>query len=135
MGETRRLILDTGVLVAAVRGAFDLSTVTDADDLAIPTVVVAEFLAGTLLDPEPGRSAAQQRFLDDLLRVLPVHGYDLEVARHHAELLAFARNSGRPRGSHDLVIAATARATKRMLVTTDAGAGFESLPGVKALLV
>ncbi len=46
-----------------------------------------------------------------------------------AELLAHARRTGRPRGAHDLVIAATASATRRIVLSADAGA-FADLPGV-----
>lgn len=127
-----RLILDTGVLVAAVRGRLDLGETLDADDLAVPAVVVAEYLAGTLLDDDPIRADAQSGFLDDVLGVLPICDYDREVAEHHAFLLAHTRRAGIVRGSHDLIVAATARATKRVLVTTDARAQFGELPGVEA---
>jgi hypothetical protein len=58
-----------------------------------------------------------------------VLSYDFEVARSHTQLLVAARASGPPRGAHDLIIAATARATRRTVVTTD-GSGFDDLPGV-----
>jgi tRNA(fMet)-specific endonuclease VapC len=45
-------------------------------------------------------------------------------------LLVHTRSSGRPRGALDLVIAACARATDRVLLTTDARARFDDLPGV-----
>jgi tRNA(fMet)-specific endonuclease VapC len=57
------------------------------------------------------------------------------VARHHAALLAHARRTGRPRGAHDLIIAASARATGRTLLTMDAEAGFDDLPDVDHHLV
>lgn len=65
----------------------------------------------------------------ELLRTVPVEPYDLEVARAHAGLLAHARRSGQSRGAHDLMIAATAVATRRAVVTGDE-AGFADLPGV-----
>lgn len=130
-----RLILDTGVLVAAARGRVDLAGLGDTDDVAVPAVVVAEYLAGTLLDGDPGRAAAQRAFLDEVLAVVPVHPYDQHVATHHAALLAHARRSGHPRGAHDLVIAATARATERVVVTTDERARFAELPEVTARLL
>lgn len=45
-------------------------------------------------------------------------------------LLAHARRTGRPRGAHDLQIAATAAATGRLVLTTDRRA-FDGLPGVR----
>lgn len=47
-----------------------------------------------------------------------------------AKLLARARRSGRPRGAHALIIAATARAGGRVVVTADTSAS-EDLPGVE----
>ena len=75
------------------------------------------------------RRAARRSFLDDILATLPVLAYDLDVAEAHARLLVSVRQGGLPRGAHDLIIAATARATQRIVVTADATA-FENLPGV-----
>jgi tRNA(fMet)-specific endonuclease VapC len=49
-----------------------------------------------------------------------------------ATLLAAVRRSGRPRGAHDLIIAATAAASGRIILTADA-TGFNGLPGVQAI--
>jgi tRNA(fMet)-specific endonuclease VapC len=130
-----RLILDTGVLVAAVRGRVRAAAVAGADDVAIPAVAVAEYLAGTMLDTDPGRSAAQRAFLEEVLQVVPVIEYDEEVAEHHAELLAHTRQVGEPRGAHDLIVAAIARSAGRTIVTTDKQARFEELPGVEVRIV
>lgn len=54
--------------------------------------------------------------------------YDLDVAEAHAELLE-VRAQGQPRGAHDLIIAATAKASERTVVTADATA-FSGLTGV-----
>ena len=124
-----RIVLDTGVLVAAVRGRANLP---DDADIAIPAIAVAEFLAGAHLGSDAGRQAAQRAFLDDVLAVVPVSEYDRSVAEHHAELLAHTARTGTPRGAHDLIIAATARATDRVVLTTDVRANFDELPGVTA---
>lgn len=102
--------------------------VADEDDVAIAAVTAAELLVGIEL-ADRSRRRRRQTFLDDLLATVPVETYDLETARAHATLLAHARRSGRPRGAHDLVIAATALARNRFVVTADA-AGFADLPGV-----
>jgi tRNA(fMet)-specific endonuclease VapC len=44
-----RLILNSGVLVAGVRGRLDLGATTDEDDVALPAVVVAEYLTAEYL--------------------------------------------------------------------------------------
>lgn len=124
-----RLILDTGVLVAAVRGH---ASVPDDADISIPAIAIAEYLAGVHLASDAGRQAAQKAFLNDVLAVVPVCNYDRTVAEHHAQLLAHTARTGTPRGTHDLIIAASARATSRILLTTDERTNFDDLPGVTA---
>lgn len=75
------------------------------------------------------RREKRERFVSAVLDAVSVEAYDLEVAAAHAELLAHVRRSGTPRGAHDLIIAATARARDREVVSSDQ-AGFTDLPGV-----
>lgn len=104
----------------------------DDADVAIPAVVSAEYLAGVRRDPDSGRRAEQTARLDEILAVLPVCDYTRAVAEHHADLLAHTASEGKPRGPHDLIIAATARSTGRTIPTTDTRARFGELPDVKA---
>jgi predicted nucleic acid-binding protein len=62
-----RLILDTGVLVQAVRGRIDLAAFGAGDDVAVPAIALAEDLTGVELDADPARRAAQQAFVQELL--------------------------------------------------------------------
>jgi tRNA(fMet)-specific endonuclease VapC len=130
-----RLILDTGVLVEAVRGRIDLADVGAGDDVAVPAIALAEYLVGVELDADPARQAAQRAFVEELLAIMPIIEYTKTVAEHHAALLAHVRRAGRPRGAHDLIIAATARATGRLLLSTDEQAGFTDLPDVPVRIV
>jgi tRNA(fMet)-specific endonuclease VapC len=130
-----RLILDTGVLVAGARGRGQLGALARTDDIAIPAVAVAEYLLGTMLDTDPDRSAAHRGFLEQLVQLVPVLGYDEVVAEHHAELLAHTQRAGEPRGVHDLIVAAIARSAGRTVVTTDKRARFGELPGVDVRVV
>jgi tRNA(fMet)-specific endonuclease VapC len=124
------LLLDTIVLVHRERSSLDLDDlIQDDDEPAIAAITVAELGVGVEL-ASGRRRTARRAFLEDLVRSLPVLSYDLEVARSHTQLLVAARASGRPRGAHDLIIAATARATRRTVVTTD-DTGFDDLPGVR----
>jgi len=118
------------VLVDAERhgaGALD-ELVDDSDDAAIAAVTVAELVVGAKL-AEGRRRTAREAFLADVLEAVSVEDYDLDVAREHGALLAHTRRSGRPRGAYDLIIAATARARRREVVSADQG-GFEDLPEV-----
>lgn len=103
--------------------------IRDEDDVAIAAVTVAELLVGVMLADARHRTD-RQALVDDLLSVLPVEPYDAEVARAHASLLVHARTTGRPRGAHDLIIAATAVARDREVMTLDTP-GFVDLPGVR----
>ena len=91
-------------------------------------MTVAELLVG--VEAATGRRRAlRTAFVEDLLTVVPVEPYDLDVARAHAGLLAATRAQGRTRGAHDLIIAATAVVRRRSVVTEDR-TGFEGLTGV-----
>lgn len=131
-----KLIFDTGILVAVDRGTLDLpSVLDDADNVALPAVVIAEFLTGVAAQTNPARQASARSFLTQLRDIAPVIDYDYAVAEHHAELLTHVREQGRPRGAHDLIVAATARATGRTVLSTDKNARFGELPGVNARLL
>lgn len=124
-----RVILDTTVLIGSERsGAAIGELIADDDDVAIATITAAELLVGVeLADGRHRRRRAA--FVQSVLDTVPVEVYDLPIARAHSRLLAQVRRSGRPRGAHDLLIAATALARDRVVVTADAG-GYLDLPGV-----
>jgi tRNA(fMet)-specific endonuclease VapC len=125
-----RLIVDTGVLVAIERGGeIPAHILPDDADIAIAAITASELIVGVEL-ADDARRATRQATVDAILATFDVIAFDLEIARHHASLLAHARRSGRPRGAHDLQIAATARATNRVLITADDHA-FDDLPGVQ----
>jgi tRNA(fMet)-specific endonuclease VapC len=118
------------VLIEAERAAVDLDAlIADDDEPAVAAITIAELGVGVEIATGKRRQA-RRAFLDDIVQTLPIVGYDLDVARVHSGLLVVVRKSGRPRGAHDLVIAATAKSTDRTVVTADAR-GFEDLPGVK----
>jgi predicted nucleic acid-binding protein len=124
-----RLILDTGVLVRLERATtVPADVIPDDADIAIAAITASELLVGVEL-ADGARREARATTVQAILETFEILPFDLDVARHHAALLAHARRTGRPRGAHDLQIAATARATGRLLVTTDQ-AGFDDLPGV-----
>lgn len=126
-------MLDTTFLIDAERTGGDLDEmIDDDDDVAIAAITVAELRVGVELSRGKSRSRRHE-FLNDVLNSVPLLDYDLDVAEAHAQLLIAVRKQGRPRGAHDLVIAATARASQRVVVTADFTA-FEDLPGVEVLI-
>lgn len=100
--------------------------IDDEDDVAIAAITAAELLAG--IELSKGKNRQRRRtFVEGVLSTIPIEPYDLDVARTHASLLAHTRRSGRPRGAHDLLIAATALTHSRTVVSADPS-GFADLP-------
>ncbi|RIQ33696.1 PIN domain-containing protein [Jiangella rhizosphaerae] len=132
---SRRLLLDTGVLIAVERGALSIERVlSENDDVAIAAITVAELMVGGEL-AEGDHRRRRQALVDDLLSAMPVEPYGQNAARAHARLLAHVRRVGKPRVAHELVIAATAVATGRSVLTADAAANWTDLPHVAAVAV
>lgn len=128
-----RLLLDTTFLIDAERSGASLDQVIgDDDEVAIAALTIAELLVGVLLADQTRRSGREQ-FIDEIRATIPVIDYDATVAASHAQLLVAVRRQGRPRGAHDLIIAATANATQREVVSADASA-YQGLPGVSVRL-
>ena len=126
----RRLILDSTVLVEYERGRLDRSQFDD--DLAVAAVTIAEFRRGVELADTAERRERRLAALDGLLEVVGVLDYTEATAGEHARLLALVVRQGRPRGAHDLIIAAHAAETGRAIVSHDSAARFGELAGVTA---
>jgi len=115
--------------VDAERGGDALAqAINDGDDVAVAAITVAELRVGVQLS-KGRRREKRERFVAAVLDAVSLEVYDLNVAEAHAALLAHVRRKGTPRGAHDLIIAATARARERQVVSFDQG-GFTELPGV-----
>ena len=125
----RRVILDTGVLIAIERGRLDVDTVLGLDDAAIAAITAMELLVVVERADTAHRQARAVR-VEAIMSSLPVEPYTVGIARVHARLAVAAMATGRPRSANDMMIAATAAATSRILLTTDASAGFDQLTGV-----
>lgn len=130
----RRLILDTNVLIGYERGSLDRSAL-DEDDLAVAALSIAEYRVGIELADSVARAADRARALVAITSAVDVLPYTEGTAAHHARLVAHVRRSGTPRGAHDLIVAAHALETDRIVVSRDAAAHFSDLPGVAAVQV
>lgn len=126
------LLLDTTFLIDAERVATDLDElIGDDDDVAIAAITVAELTVGVQL-ATPRQRPRRQAYVDEITASIPILPYDESVAVHHANLLVSVRRTGQPRGAHDLIIAATAAAAGRTVVSADRRA-FDGLPGVTSI--
>lgn len=126
----RRVILDTGVLIAIERGRLDVDAVLGLDDAAIAAITAMELLVGVERADTAHRQARAVR-VEAILSSLPIEPYNVGIARVHARLAVAAMAAGRPRSANDIMVAATAAAASRILLTTDASAGFDELTGVR----
>lgn len=127
----RRLILDTNVLIDYERGALDRAALDD-DELAIAAITIAEYRTGIELADSVERAASRSRALVAITEAIEVLDYTEITAAHHARLIAHSHRSGRSRGAHDLVVAAHAAQTGRVLLSRSSAARFGDLPGVVA---
>jgi tRNA(fMet)-specific endonuclease VapC len=130
----RRIILDTGTIIAIERGKLDVDAVLGADDAAIASVTAMELLVGVERANEAHKQARSVR-VEAVLASLPIEDYTIAVARIHARLAVQAMSTGKQRSAYDLMIAATAAATNRILLTTDAKAEFSQLVGVRSEVI
>ncbi|MEM9033833.1 MAG: PIN domain-containing protein [Actinomycetota bacterium] len=103
------LLLDTTFPVDAERGAAELDDVIhDDDDVAIAAITLAELTVGVEL-ASGRRRAGRQADVETIAASIPVLPDDEPVGLRHASRLVAVRRAGRPRGAHDLIIAATDR--------------------------
>ncbi len=130
----REVILDTGIIIESEKKGLELESIVGDDDPAVAAMTAMELLVG--VDAwKPGLRDERAVLIEGILASLVIEEYTLKVARMHALLHNHVRRIGRPRGAFDLIIAATAAATGRTLITADKAAAFEDLPGVKAEIV
>ncbi len=106
------LLIDSSVLIAAARGRLDLAEVLADPDRRDEPVAIAAITASELLHGVHRlggtRRVRAERMVSGWLEALPVIPFGSGVAGVHATLAAQHRRRGRPVGSHDLMIAATA---------------------------
>ncbi|MCL2455011.1 MAG: PIN domain-containing protein [Micrococcales bacterium] len=126
----RRLILDTNLLIEIERGA--AGPLDDDDDLAVAALTLAELERGVHSAKDARVAARRRRFVERVPHLVEVLAYTDQTAHEHAVLLAETAAAGRPRGAHDLIIAAHARETGRTILTSDRRARFDGLSNVRA---
>lgn len=122
------IILDTNVVSEAMKREPNPAVRTWLDDqvaetLYLSSVAVAELLFGIAALPAGRRKNTLQVALEGLLalfrdRVLP---FDIDAARHYAELAVSARSSGRGFPTPDGYVAAIAASRGYVVASRDVG--------------
>jgi tRNA(fMet)-specific endonuclease VapC len=121
-------LLDTDVCVWVVRGRQPLISrvsATSPDDLALASMTEAELWYGAWKGGRESNVLATGQFIGDIGTVLP---FDSVAAKIHAELRLALRAT--PISDNDLVIASTALASQRTLVTGNVRE-FSRVPGLE----
>ena len=114
-----RYLLDTNILIAALKGAPGVRQQlehTPLNALLLSTVVLGELEFGA---EKSAWAARNRQRLNALTERLPLIGVDASSARHYARIRAHLERQGQPIGANDLWIAAHARAEGFVLVTNN----------------
>ena len=123
-------MLDTNTLSALIRnprGALvERLAALNADTLCTSIVVACELRFGA----RRRESVALSAKVEELLSNLTVLALDSDADRHYADIRCALEKAGTPIGSHDLFIAAHARAQGLTLVTHNLRE-FQRVPGLR----
>lgn len=115
-------LLDTNVCVQYLNGRSEAIREriqqTDADDIAVCSIVKAELFYGAHRSQHPERTLARQQQFLNLFLSLP---FDDEAAMVYGRIRADLAAQGTPIGSNDMQIAAIALANDLTLVTHNTG--------------
>jgi predicted nucleic acid-binding protein len=125
-------LIDTSVFIAVERGVLDPAALRgerDDEEVAMAAITASELLHGVHRLKRAVSRARAARFVEDLLALVPVIPFDLEVARVHARLDAELSAAGTTVGDADLLIASTAVALDYRIATRDR----RSFPRIKGI--
>jgi len=118
------VVLDTSVLTAAERQKLNLGSFAAANEdrsFFLTAITAAEFLHGVERAHPATRRAKLSAFAEKLFASIPIHDYDLAVARRQATLWGTLATAGNLLGPYDLIIAASALEYGHSLATLNVG--------------
>jgi tRNA(fMet)-specific endonuclease VapC len=113
-------LIDSSLFVAFERSEEAPAALMDRlgnQEVALAAITASELLHGVHRADSAVRRGRRERFVETVLRVVPVLPFTLEVARIHSRLWADLQMRGEIIGAHDLLIAATALTHKMAVVT------------------
>ncbi len=116
------LLIDTSLFIAAEReGQSPQSLLHRFGDepVALSAITASELLHGVHRADSALRRGRRERFVESILRAVPVLPFTLEIARTHSRLWADLQRRGEMIGAHDLLIAATALTHDMAVLTWD----------------
>ncbi len=125
-----RYLLDTNILIAAIKGAQPVRQrleVTALSDLILSPIVLGELKLGV------EKSAQREKNGEKLVHVvsgLPFYPLEAGAVEQYARIRALLESRGTPIGGNDYWIAAQARAMDAVVVT-DNQREFQRVPGLR----
>lgn len=125
----RLYLLDTNILVAAIKGRGEVRKRLDAEDknaIRLSSIVLGELEFGAEKSTYGARNRAQ---LAAIARHFTLVGVDADTAREYGRIRTFLERNGSPIGSNDTWIAAQALVIGATMVT-DNRREFDRVPGL-----
>ncbi|MEQ1853393.1 MAG: PIN domain-containing protein [Chthoniobacteraceae bacterium] len=121
-------LLDASACIPVLRNKAGLEKLPDPARTGIPVIVAAELWTGVKknLRTHPHQAARLEAFLD----LFWIADFDIEAAKHYADIRAALEATGKTIGPLDLLIAAQTRSLGATLVTANAGE-FKRVKGLK----
>ena len=128
------IVIDSSVFIRAERlhQPVDLSSWRHHGAPFISAITVSELLVGVHRANTIARRNARSQLVEATIAKMNILDFDEKVARTHSVLYADTQSRGKPLGSHDLLIAATAT-HHGMPVLTCNGREFRLVPGLVVL--
>lgn len=128
------IILDADVIIRGEKGTFDLKGWLESrpsDLFEVAAITVAELWHG-VERAVTAYKARRLQYLQTVLAPLPVLPYTEQTAYEHARIWAQLEAAGKPIGSYDLIVAATAL-ERGSEVATFNKRHFTVVPGLKVI--
>ena len=123
------LIFDTNALSAFADGDAALrSTISAEDELALPSIVLGEYLFGVRQSRYRSR---YENWLRQYLSIFTIFQVGSNTAEHYAEIRSELKAVGQPIPTNDVWIAAVTREHRDRLATRDAH--FRLVRGIRVL--
>ena len=129
-------LIDSSVIIELERSGLPpeaVAAIFPGEPVALAAITASELLVGVLRANTSQCRYQRMRFVEAILNRIAVFPFDLPVARHHAQIGIALRAAGRPIGSNDLLIAATALSHGRVVITHNVRE-FAHVPGLAVRL-
>jgi tRNA(fMet)-specific endonuclease VapC len=103
------IILDASIIIAGEKGAFQLDSwlAEQNSEIQLAAITAAELWHG-VIRATPQFRARRERFVREILTLLPILPYTERTALEHARIWAELAGTGKITGYYDVIVAATA---------------------------